>query len=51
MGGDFEKLGEQLRGSGEAGVEGVQTQLLGVYKHSYSGASGAGKNQNCLDRA
>lgn len=51
MGGDLEKLDEQVRGSGEAGVEGVQTQLLGVYKHNYSGASGAGENQNYLDKA
>lgn len=51
MGGDLEKLDEQLRGSGEAGVEDVQTQLLEVCKHSYSGASGAGENQNCLDKA
>ena len=34
IGEDLEKLNEQLRGSGEAGVEGVQTQLLKVYKHS-----------------
>lgn len=29
MGGDWEKLVKWLKGSGEAGMEGVQTQLLG----------------------
>lgn len=52
MGGDLEKLDEQLRGRGEACVESVQTEILRVYKHSYFRASDdAGKNQNCLDKA
>lgn len=32
-GGDVEKLDEQLRGRGEAGAEGVQTQLLRGFWH------------------